>query len=194
MDSGVRYGMVGQPVAVEEASSGARAQIPDEASKMLRHEFGGPFLVSRDQVQVELQLSREQKEKLNQNLLELLPDAVQFFQKMGRLKGEDASSNSVLTGKRHAKNLRLSCRKRSAKTSVRVCASWNCNAKGFAMGRPGNFSTSRKTNGSSSWVSSCRASEDSAAARRGAENRQPQGGSRQGDQDPRWPRGRSAPS
>ena len=56
---------------------------------MLRHEFGGPFVVSRDQVQVELQLTEEQKEKLNQNLLEFLPEAVQFFQRMERLNGED---------------------------------------------------------------------------------------------------------
>ncbi len=89
VDSGVRYGIIGQPVAVEETSNGHQARIPDEARKMLRHEFGGPFVVSRDQVQVELQLTKEQIEKLNQFLLELLPDAVQFFRKMERLNGQE---------------------------------------------------------------------------------------------------------
>ncbi len=89
LDSGVCYGMIGQPVAVEEAGSGQQERIPDEAGKMLRHEFGGPFVVSRDRVQVELRLTEEQKEKLNQNLLELLPEAVRFFQRMEGLNGEE---------------------------------------------------------------------------------------------------------
>ncbi len=89
LDSGVRFGIIGQPVAVEETSRGQQAQIPDEARKMLRHEFGGPFVVSRNLVQVELRLTAEQKEKLNQHLLELLPEAVQFFERMERLNGEE---------------------------------------------------------------------------------------------------------
>ena len=88
VDSGVRYGIIGQPVAVEEAGSGHQAQIPDEARKMLRHEFGGPFVVSRDRVQVELKLTKEQK-MTQQNLLELLPEAVQLFQRMERMNGEE---------------------------------------------------------------------------------------------------------
>ena len=63
--------------------------IPEEALKKLRHDLGGPFLVSRDKVQEELKLTDEQKEKLEQNLRELLPDAIQFFQKIHDLKPEE---------------------------------------------------------------------------------------------------------
>jgi Spy/CpxP family protein refolding chaperone len=63
--------------------------IPEEALKKLRHEIGGSFLVSRDKVQEELKLTREQKEKLEQHLQKLLPDAAQFFQKIEGLKREE---------------------------------------------------------------------------------------------------------
>ena len=105
LDNGVRYGIIGQPVAVEETSSGHQAQVPDEARKMLRHEFGGPFVVSRDAVQVELQLTNEQKEKLNQNLLEFLPDAVQFFRKMERVSGDEREQQFAAYRRKARKNL-----------------------------------------------------------------------------------------
>ncbi len=105
LDNSVRYGIIGEPVAAEEASVGHQAPIPDEARKMLRHEFGGPFVVSRDQVQVELELTKEQKEKLNEYLLELLPEAVQFFQKMERLNGADREQQFGAYRQKARKNL-----------------------------------------------------------------------------------------
>ena len=63
---------------------------PDEAGKnKLMHDLGGPFLVFRDQVQEELKLTQEQKEKLEQHLRELLPDAMRFFQKVDGLPREN---------------------------------------------------------------------------------------------------------
>ncbi len=150
LDCGVRYGLIGQPVAVEEASSGHHAQIPDEARKMLRHEFGGPFVVSRDQVQVELQLTEQQKEKLNQHLLEFLPEAVQFVQRMARLNGAEREQQFGAYRKKARENLAGRLKETLNEDQRTRCASWNCNARGFVMGRPGNFSTSRKTSGSNS--------------------------------------------
>jgi Spy/CpxP family protein refolding chaperone len=63
--------------------------IPEEACKKLRHEVGGSFLVTRDKVQEELKLTNEQKEKLEQHLRDLLPDAVQFFENLHGMKPED---------------------------------------------------------------------------------------------------------
>ncbi len=106
LDSGVRYGIIGQPVAVEEASKGhQQAQIPDEARKMLRHELGGPFVVSRDQVQAELKLTVAQKEKLNQHLLDLLPEAVQFFHSLERVNGDERQKKVAAYRQSARKNL-----------------------------------------------------------------------------------------
>jgi hypothetical protein len=65
---GVRYGIIGEPVAANEATD-----IPDEARQQLVEALGGPFLVFRDKVQKELKLSNDQK----QRLLEKLPDHIQ---------------------------------------------------------------------------------------------------------------------
>jgi hypothetical protein len=67
----------------------AAQDIPEEALKRLRHELGGSFLVTRDKVQEELKLTKEQKEKLEQHLRELIPDIMQSFQKFEGLKPEE---------------------------------------------------------------------------------------------------------
>jgi hypothetical protein len=72
------------------ANEKAAAQdIPEEARKRLRHELGGSFLVTRDKVQEELKLTREQKEKLEQRLRELIPGIVLSFQKFEDMKPDD---------------------------------------------------------------------------------------------------------
>ena len=64
------------------ASARATAQdIPEEVRSKLTHNLGSSFLVFRHKVQGELKVSREQKEKLDQHLRELLPDAMQVLQK-----------------------------------------------------------------------------------------------------------------
>lgn len=63
--------------------------IPEEARRMLAQNLQGSFLVFRDTVQEELKLTDEQKEKLDEHLRELLPDAMQFFQSMQDLKPEE---------------------------------------------------------------------------------------------------------
>ena len=68
---------------------GIRRRSPRRSAKCSRHELGGPFVVFRDKVQEDLKLTEEQKEKLDQHLLELLPEAMQFFQRIERLNGEE---------------------------------------------------------------------------------------------------------
>jgi len=85
--------MIGEN-APAAAQIGASAQAPikeisEETLKKLRHEVGGPFIVSRDKVQEDLQLTTEQKERLQRRLGELVPDFVQLSQKIQGLKPED---------------------------------------------------------------------------------------------------------
>jgi len=61
------------------------ADIPVEVREKLAHNIGCSFLLFRDKVQEELKVTREQKEKLDQRLREILPDAMQALQKS---KGE----------------------------------------------------------------------------------------------------------
>jgi hypothetical protein len=69
----------------KSAGSGA-ADISEQARKKLRHDLGGAFLVTRDKVQQELKLTKEQREKLDQHLGAMLPGAMQFFEKIESLK------------------------------------------------------------------------------------------------------------
>jgi len=68
-----------------------RAQAAAQSTReKLVHDVGGPFLVVRnDKVQEELKLTKEQKEKLEQYLKDLLPDATKFFEKINSLKPEE---------------------------------------------------------------------------------------------------------
>ncbi len=68
----------------------AAPDIPEEVRSKLTHNIGSSFLVFRDKVQGELKVTREQKEKLDQHLRELLPDAMQALQKS---KGEREKYN-----------------------------------------------------------------------------------------------------
>ena len=82
-----------------------RQGIPEEARRKLRHELGGPFLVSRDKVQEELKLTGEQKEKLDRHLQELWPDAMPFLQKLEGLEQEKRDGSSEPSGRRRRETL-----------------------------------------------------------------------------------------
>jgi hypothetical protein len=60
--------------------------VPEEVRRQLTHNLGSAFLVFRVKVQEELKLTEEQKEKLEQHLKALLPDAMQFLQNINGLK------------------------------------------------------------------------------------------------------------
>jgi len=89
LDCGVRFGIIGEPVPPEEAGSADPAQVPQEVRKHLAQSLEGTFLVFRAKVQEDLKLTREQKEKLEQHLQELLPDIMQNIQKIDGLKREE---------------------------------------------------------------------------------------------------------
>jgi hypothetical protein len=61
-------------------------EVPEEVRKQVADSVGGPFVVFRAKVQDDLQLSDEQKEKLDQDLRERLPGLMEFFQKLPDVK------------------------------------------------------------------------------------------------------------
>ena len=69
------------PAAEKKPTTGTSAQvsprdIPDEVCEKLAHNIGCSFLLFRDKVQEELKVTREQKHKLDQHLITLLPEAM----------------------------------------------------------------------------------------------------------------------
>jgi Spy/CpxP family protein refolding chaperone len=81
---------IGVLVFVGLAYAQAAAQdIPEEARKEIARNLHGPFMVFRDAVQEELNLTDGQKEKVEEHLRERLPDIVQFFQSLEGLNGEE---------------------------------------------------------------------------------------------------------
>ncbi len=94
LSCGVRYGIIGEPVAADEASAAAAPaerpqEVPAEAGRQLMEMLGPAFMVFRDQVQKELRLSDEQKKKLEKRLQDTVQDAMQFFQKVGDKEPEE---------------------------------------------------------------------------------------------------------
>jgi hypothetical protein len=81
---------VGALVFVGFVCGQAAAQdIPEEARKGLAQQLQGSFVVFREKVQEDLKLSTEQKEKLEEHLKERIFEAMQLFQKIDGLKGEE---------------------------------------------------------------------------------------------------------
>jgi hypothetical protein len=96
MESGVRYGILGEPVPAEESSDAEDAlvamvvgQVPEEARRQLSEALGGPFVISRDKVQEELKLSGEQKQKLLEKLNGHVQETMNFFEKSKDQKPEE---------------------------------------------------------------------------------------------------------
>jgi hypothetical protein len=95
LDAGVRYGILGEPVAADETEEKASGktvgdeQIPDEARKPLVEALGGAFLVYRDKVQEELKVTEEQKQKLLQQFPEHVQETMKLFERLKELKPEE---------------------------------------------------------------------------------------------------------
>jgi hypothetical protein len=90
----VRYGMIGAPVAADEAGAVEAPEqrpqeVPAEAGRQLMETLGPPFMVVRDKVQEELRLSEEQKKKLEKRLHDTLQDTMYFFQNLNDKKPEE---------------------------------------------------------------------------------------------------------
>jgi hypothetical protein len=96
MDWGGRYGILGEPAAVDEAEGRVKAtaglgqEFPDEMRKQLVEALGsGIFLVFRDPVMEDLKLSDEQKQKLQQQFPDFVQATMQVFEKIQDAKPED---------------------------------------------------------------------------------------------------------
>lgn len=94
---GVRYGITGAPIPASEAgpataanpAPGPPGQVPEQARRELVDALGPAFLVFRDKVQAELQLSAEQKDKVQKRLQGTIQETMRFFQTLGAQNGEE---------------------------------------------------------------------------------------------------------
>jgi hypothetical protein len=89
VNSGVRYGIIGEPVArdLTGAAAAPAQQIPDEARKHVVEALGGgPFLVFRDKAQEELKLSDRQKEIVLEEFPEYAQETKKVFDRIAELK------------------------------------------------------------------------------------------------------------
>ena len=91
LSCGVRYGIIGEPVAADQAGAAkAPAEVPDEARKQVVEALGGgSFLVFRDKVQEELKLSDKQKEKLLEKFPDYAQETKNVFDKITDLKPQE---------------------------------------------------------------------------------------------------------
>ena len=72
---------VSTPATAGTSAPSATQDITEEVREKLAHNLGSSFLLFRTKVQGELKVTREQKEKLDQYLQKLLPDAMRVLQK-----------------------------------------------------------------------------------------------------------------
>jgi hypothetical protein len=94
LSCGVRYGIIGEPVAADEAGDAEAPaerpqEVPAEACRQITEMLGPPFVVFRDKVQEELRLSDEQKKKLEKRLQDTVQDAMRFFQRLDDKEPEE---------------------------------------------------------------------------------------------------------
>jgi hypothetical protein len=91
---GAVYGIVGEPAAADEVAPDAPAErpqgpSPEEVRRQLVPILGPTFLIFRRKVQDELQLSAEQRQKLQDRLSVTVQDLRQFLQKLEGVAPED---------------------------------------------------------------------------------------------------------
>ena len=94
LSCGVRYGIIGEPVAVDETGDAEAPEewpqeVPAEAGRQLMEMLGPAFMVFRDKVQEELKLSDEQKKKLEKRFQGTHQDTMQLFQRLGDKEPEE---------------------------------------------------------------------------------------------------------
>jgi hypothetical protein len=78
----------GKSTGASPAPTHSAQDITEEVREKLAHNIGCSFLLFRTKVQGELKVTKEQKEKLNQHLRTLLPEAMQVLQKSNGERGK----------------------------------------------------------------------------------------------------------
>ncbi|HEV3122469.1 MAG TPA: hypothetical protein VGY53_11225, partial [Isosphaeraceae bacterium] len=97
IECAVKYGVIGEASAEDlraPAEAAAQAppeglQVPDEARKQITEALGPPLLVFHPKVQIELKVKDDQKQKLDERLMEQIQEAMQFFQRLEGTKPEE---------------------------------------------------------------------------------------------------------
>ncbi len=96
LDCAVRYGVIGEPVPAEDAVAADEIEVgnngapfPGEVQRHLAEVLGGQFLIFRDQVQVELKLSDDQRRKLMAHFGRHVQPTMQLFEKIKDLGPEE---------------------------------------------------------------------------------------------------------
>lgn len=96
LDCAVRYGVIGEPVSAEDAVAADEidvanngAPFPGEVQRHLAEVLGGQFLIFRDQVQVELKLSDDQKRELMAHFGQHVQPTMRLFEKIKDLGPEE---------------------------------------------------------------------------------------------------------
>lgn len=107
---GVRYGIIGAPVAADEAGAADAPEerpqeVPAEVGRQLMEMLGPAFMVFRDKVQKELELSDEQKKKLEKRLQDTHQDTMQLFQKLNDKEPEERDKELHAYRERAQENL-----------------------------------------------------------------------------------------
>jgi hypothetical protein len=94
---GVKYGVIGEPAPADQVSADAPppladlpvGPVPEEARLQLLETLGSRFLIFRARVQEELNLSEEQKTKLDHRLAVTIQETRAFFQRVEGAKPEE---------------------------------------------------------------------------------------------------------
>lgn len=95
LSCGVRYGIIGEPVADEDAHGEEAVvaidtvQLPVGIERQLAEVLGGEFVVFRERVQDELRLSEEQKRKLTETFGPHVQETMRLFERIKELQPED---------------------------------------------------------------------------------------------------------
>jgi hypothetical protein len=136
----VRFGIVGEPVAADQAGAADEPaqQAPDEARKHVVEALGGgSFLVFRDKVQEELQLSDKHKEKLLEKFPEYAQQTKEVFDKIAAMKsGEPEKELQSHRQKSHEKLAAL-LKEALAPEQLKRLQQLKLQQQGaFALGRP----------------------------------------------------------
>jgi hypothetical protein len=112
LSCGVRYGIIGETVASEDAGGEVEAdgttgtaQVPAGIERQLAEVMGGEFVVFRDLVQDELKLSGEQRRKLSEKFGPHIQATMQLFERIKDLKPEDRERELQKHRQKSAENL-----------------------------------------------------------------------------------------
>jgi hypothetical protein len=140
LSCGVRFGIVGEPVAADQAGAdeAPAERLPDEARKHVVEALGGgSFLVFRDKVQEELKLSDKQREKLLEKFPDYAHETKKVFDKIADLKPEQREKEMQLHRRKSHEKLAALLKETLKAEQLKRLRQLELQQQGpFALGRP----------------------------------------------------------